>query len=74
MNKKTSNGTLIAIEAELTRLISYLKFFLNYVKFVGMSNHVRLDIRRFGSRIRIHPNVRIVCNSQCLHGIFQTIL
>ena len=27
---------------------------------VGMSNHVRLDIRRFGLGIRIHLNVRIV--------------
>ena len=41
---------------------------------VGMSNHVRLDIRRFGSGIRIHPNVRIVCMNQFLHGIYQTIL
>ena len=32
-----------------------------------MSNLVRLDIRRFGSGIRIDPNVRIVCVSQCLH-------
>ena len=27
---------------------------------IGLSNHARLDIRRFGSGIWIHPKVRIV--------------
>ena len=35
---------------------------------VGMSNHARLDIRRFGSGIRIHPKVRVV-----LHRIYETM-
>ena len=33
---------------------------------LGMSNHARLDTRRFGSGIRIHPKVRIV--SHRIHG------
>ena len=32
----------------------------NIISPVGLSNHARLDIRRFGSGIRIHPKVRIV--------------
>ena len=35
---------------------------------VGLSNHARLDIRRFGSGIRIHPKVRIVS-----HRIYETM-
>ena len=35
---------------------------------LGMSNHARLDIRRFGSGIRIHPKVRIVS-----HRIYETM-
>ena len=35
---------------------------------LGMSNHVRLDIRRFGSGIRIHPKVRIES-----HRIYETM-
>ena len=42
---------------------------------VGMSNHARLDIRRFGSGIRIHPKVHIVLHRiymrPCLHGIYM---
>ena len=41
---------------------------------VGVSNHARLDIRRFGSGIRIHPKVHIVYIRPCLHGICKTIL
>ena len=39
----------------------FLRFLL------GMSNHARLDIRRFGSGIRIHPKVRIIS-----HRIYET--
>ena len=45
--------------------------FLNQGKreyFLGLSNHARLDIRRFGSGIRIHPKVRIVS-----HRIYETM-
>ena len=35
---------------------------------LGLSNHARLDIRRFGSGIRIHPKVRIVS-----HCIYETM-
>ena len=35
---------------------------------LGLSNHARLDIRRFGSGIRIHPKVRIVS-----HRIYETM-
>ena len=32
---------------------------LDFMKTLGLSNHARLDIRRFGSGIRIHLKVRI---------------
>ena len=32
-------------------------------KSVGMSNRARSDIRAFASGIRIHPDVRIVCQT-----------
>ena len=36
--------------------------------FLGLSNHARLDIRRFESGIRIHPKVRILS-----HLIYETM-
>ena len=48
---------------------------INYWGFkLGLSNHARLDIRRFGSGIRIHPKVRIVYMRPYLQGICKTIL
>ena len=45
-----------------------VKLGFTIVLLLGMSNHARLDIRRFGSSIRIHPKVRIVS-----HHIYETM-
>ena len=57
--------------AEFTKYSDCLPSILivdNCIFLLGLSNHARLDIRRFGSGIRIHPKVRIAS-----HRIYETM-